>query len=96
MNNIIQAIERIKYYEGLYEKLEEAINIYDKDPSLYLSIRDSINELEDYYSSEVWMEDYDLDSKNFLPNDLKRGVLSEDGLWNLLIEKDKIEKSIKD
>jgi hypothetical protein len=30
------------------------------------------------------MADYQADEKGELPSDLKRGVLSEDGLWNLL------------
>jgi len=34
--------------------------------------------------SGQWLADYELDEAGGLPPDLKRGVLSEDGLYNLL------------
>lgn len=33
-----------------------------------------------------WLEDYELDSAGLLPKELKRGVLSQDGLYNLLTD----------
>ena len=57
-------------------------------------VRAALNALEDaeedmrvltaYYVSGQWLRDYELDEAGRLPPDLKRGVLSEDGLWNLL------------
>ncbi len=43
-----------------------------------------IAKLEEYYTSEQWKEDLALDEAGKLPADLKRGVLSEDGIYNLL------------
>lgn len=43
-----------------------------------------ISELDDYYTSENWKLDLNLDELGKLPDDLKRGVLSEDGIFNLL------------
>ena len=43
-------------------------------------------ELAVYYSSDAWKRDYAADEAGLLPKDLKRGVLSEDGLYNLLEE----------
>lgn len=43
--------------------------------------------LSDYYGSEVWKQDFADDEAGLLPKDLKRGVLSEDGLWNLLSDR---------
>ena len=31
-----------------------------------------------------WKEDFEADEKGKLPKDLKRGVLSEDGIYNML------------
>ena len=42
--------------------------------------------LEEYYSSGAWRRDFDDDDAGRLPQDLKRGVLSEDGIWNLLTD----------
>lgn len=40
--------------------------------------------LEEYMISGLWLKDYELDEKGKFPDSLKRGVLSEDGLYNLL------------
>ena len=46
--------------------------------------KESIQTLSDYYESGDWLEDYELDEQRLLPPDLKRGVLSQDGLYDLL------------
>lgn len=40
--------------------------------------------LDEYYTSGVWREDYEADERGELPLDLKRGVLSQDALYDLL------------
>ena len=40
--------------------------------------------LETYYTSGQWRDDYEADERGELPPDLKRGVLSQDGLYDLL------------
>ena len=40
--------------------------------------------LEEYYTSGEWRGDYEADEAGLLPPDLKRGVLSQDGVYNLL------------
>lgn len=42
--------------------------------------------LSDYYDSGQWLDDYTLDEMGLLPKDLKKGVLSQDCLYNLLCE----------
>ncbi len=39
--------------------------------------------LSSYYET-LWRDDFEADEKGLIPNDMKRGVLSEDGLYNLL------------
>lgn len=41
-----------------------------------------------YMESGKWMDDYELDRAGLLPKELKRGVLSQDGLYNLLTDWD--------
>lgn len=50
----------------------------------YEQAQESIAALEKYYGSEEWKKDFADDEAGRLPADLKRGVLSEDGIWNLL------------
>ena len=47
-------------------------------------MQDDIAALSGYYGSQEWRKDFEDDEAGLLPEDLKRGVLSEDGLWNLL------------
>ena len=42
--------------------------------------------LREYMDSGLWLSDYEADERGELPKDLKRGVLSEDGLYDLLTE----------
>ena len=65
-------IERITHMEALYDRARETGQI---PPDLI-----------DYYESGQWLKDYEADERGDLPRNLKRGVLSQDGLWNLLHE----------
>ena len=40
--------------------------------------------MEAYYTSQQWKDDYAMDEAGTFPEKLKRGVLSQDGIWNLL------------
>ena len=42
--------------------------------------------LSDYYGSTQWMQDYEDDEAGKFPMDLKRGVLSEDAVYDLFTE----------
>ena len=53
---------------------------------------EDVAELSKYYGSELWKQDYAADEAGNLPPDLKRGVLSEDGIWNLLSDYREIQK----
>ena len=50
------------------------------------SLRRKRRLLEKYMDSELWLKDFGKDERGKLPRTLKRGVLSEDGLYNLLSE----------
>ncbi len=45
-----------------------------------------LKRLLEYYEGGQWLRDYELDEQGGLPPDLKRGVLSEDGVYNFLAE----------
>ena len=69
--------ERIAYYESILDSAEQKI-AGGQDASAEL------RELEAYYTSPLWKEDYAADEAGLLPKDLKRGVLSQDGIDHLL------------
>ena len=49
-------------------------------------LKNLISELEAYYESVKWRKDFENDEAGLLPKNLKRGVLSEDGINDLLDE----------
>jgi hypothetical protein len=83
-------IERIKWMEQRFKNVLAAIK--DGDTKSLKTIKEDIAELSKYYSSELWKQDFAADEAGILPPDLKRGVLSEDGIWNLLADYRDIQK----
>ncbi len=61
----------------------------------YEAAQEALRELEAYYGSEDWRQDFAADEAGRLPKEMKRGVLSEDAVWNLLEERDRLELRIK-
>ncbi|MBR6624109.1 MAG: DUF4298 domain-containing protein [Ruminococcus sp.] len=57
-----------------------------KDISENPEISTMLDALTSYYESKQWLADYEADERGEIPHDLKRGVLSEDGVYNLLSE----------
>ena len=76
----LTAIPRIQRMEACFDALC-APNAREREdfPAL-------VRELTQYYEGGVWLSDYELDEQGLLPRDLKRGVLSEDGVYDLLTE----------
>lgn len=72
-------IERIIKMEFIFDTLQQ--NIDHKNEFLFQNL---YNQLIEYYESDDWKEDYQLDELGLLPSDLKRGVLSQDGIYNFL------------
>ena len=83
-------IERIKWMEQRFNNALAAIK--DESAASLKAIKEDVAELSKYCGSELWKLDYAADEAGKLPPDLKRGVLSEDGIWNLLSDFRDIQK----
>jgi hypothetical protein len=81
---IMTRIERITHMEGLLDKSTEVIARLEQALEDFAALQPDIAELEAYYTSPQWRKDFEADEAGKLPKDLKRGVLSEDGVWNVL------------
>ena len=57
----------------LFPRIRQMEEIYDR-------VREDIATLREYEESGQWLQDYEADERGELPRDLKRGVLSQDGL----------------
>lgn len=76
-------IARIKRMEVCFDTLSKAV-YGSRDMLCCPMIKDMLKELTEYYQSGQWLCDYEADERGELPSDLKRGVLSQDGVYNLL------------
>lgn len=79
-----EQLKRIEYYEDL---LNKAADIIRKKPFLAKnlpSLQDCLKQLDEYYASESWKGDFSDEEKGLIPGDVRRGVLSEDGIYNVL------------
>ena len=84
-------IERIKWMEQRFNHALAAIK--DGSAVSLKAIKEDVAELSKYYGSESWKQDFAADETGKLPPDLKRGVLSEDGIWNLLSDYREMQKT---
>ena len=80
----MEQIARIRHMEQLFDLAKEAMEEVMMSLETYEKAQEAIAVLSEYYGSKEWKQDYADDEAGLLPKDLKRGVLSEDGLWNLL------------
>ena len=86
-------IERITKMETLFDKSEEVVKRLEAALEDFAELEGDIAELEVYYGKD-WRKDFEADEAGKLPKDLKRGVLSEDGLWNLLEDYQRLKETI--
>ena len=77
-------IERVEKMEALFDAAQSAVNALDEALDAFDGVRDGLKTLDAYYQSADWKEDFEADEHGAFPEDLKRGVLSEDALYNLL------------
>lgn len=61
----------------------------------YVAVQEAIRELNAYYGSDEWKQDLADDEAGLLPREMKRGVLSEDSIWNLLEDNKELLARIK-
>ena len=80
----IQRIQRITRMEEILDTATAMLNDLELKLEAYEQYQSEIKVLEEYYASQRWKDDFELDEKGGFPPDLKRGVLSEDGIYNLL------------
>lgn len=79
-----KTIERIRMMERYFDMLQE---IAITNPNALReggSSAQMLQTLARYYENGQWLRDYELDEQGLLPQNLKRGVLSQDALYAFL------------
>lgn len=79
-----KTVSRIREMEAILDDAARRMDELEAALRAYLDCQGALNTLERYYTGPDWREDLALDEAGRLPAALKRGVLSEDGIYNLL------------
>ena len=79
-------LERIREMERCLDVSREAVDRLAEALSAYETARKDYKKLTDYYGSPLWRADFEADEAGELPADLKRGVLSEDAVYDLITD----------
>ncbi len=79
-------IERITAYEEILDRVARAQVVLESALTQYRQLLPQLDALEQYYTGPEWRQDFADDEAGLLPSGLKRGVLSEDGIYDALSE----------
>lgn len=81
--------------EAIYQKASVTLKALEANIFDLQHMQDDLQKLSDYYGSKQWRKDFEADEQGLYPEDLKRGVLSEDGVYNLLEQNKEIMDVLK-
>lgn len=81
--------------EERYDQLEKGVRALQAALAGCENFKDNYKALCRYQKSGKWRKDYEADEQGKLPADLKRGVLSQDGLYNLLQDATEVLEALK-
>lgn len=78
--------ERICHMEEILNEASAAVHALTQSLGQYEALLPALKELIAYYESPQWRQDFEDDCAGKLPDTLKRGVLSEDAVYDLLTD----------
>ena len=81
--------------ESILNRATQKMDALEKKIAEYEEFQSEIQKLEAYYTSQQWKDDLAMDEKGELPDKLKRGILSEDGIYNMLERNKELLSRIK-
>ena len=79
-------VARIKGMERRMRRAEKVLRSMEYALDEWDMMNSDMKVLNKYLGSEEWKADLMADEEGLLPDNLSRGVLSEDGIWNLLVD----------
>lgn len=88
MGNKRELLKRVREMEARYDELARILDELDEAVAAFERFGPELQVLRDYMDSGQWKADFEADEAGQIPPGVKRGVLSEDGLYDLLLEAD--------
>lgn len=95
MSDNKKQLARIRKMERRLNRASAAVKRLEAALDKWEDAQEAIAALNEYYGSDLWKQDLADDEAGRLPADLKRGVLSEDGIWNLLTDCSELTSRLK-
>lgn len=89
-------IDRIIHMEKALDNVSAAVNNLSEAINAYAEVQAQYQQLTDYYFGPDWLKDLDDDREGLLPHDLKRGVLSEDAVYDLVSDNDALIEQLRE
>ena len=84
IDNCSEAELRVARYSSLFKDVEDAIKQAEVGVDMLMDQWENICMINDYLDSGEWQADFEADEGGEIGKDIPRGVLSEDGLYNVL------------
>ena len=85
---------RVMEMEARFNRVSGCLENLEKALEAYAAVRENLRILADYYDGGQWREDFEADEAGAFPQDLPRGVLSEDGLYDVLQKNDGLKEQM--
>ena len=95
MTKTEKAVKRITEMEEILGEARKRVHALEEALEGFEEYQDKIRELDRYYTGKDWKSDYAMDEKGELPAGLKRGVLSEDAVYDLLEQNQELLELMK-
>ena len=89
-------IARIYRMGKIMDNSGKAVRDLQEALDRYVALEEEIRELELYYTGGQWQKDFADDEAGRLPRDLRRGVLSEDAVFDFLTLRDEVISKYKE
>ena len=89
-------IERIQAMEKIFNEVKAAVDGLEEALDAYEAVQAKFDQLDEYYSGDVWMEDFEADEAGQIPKSIPRGVLSEDGVYDLITKDRELNARLAD
>lgn len=80
-------IKKITEYENILNKEKELIENLNKAIDEYTEYEKHYQKLKKYYNSKEYFDDLEKEEKGMYPEELPRGIFSEDAIFDLFGEK---------
>ncbi len=87
--------ERVAFMEAQLDRAIPAVQALEKALEDYRAALPALESLAQYMDGGQWLRDYVADEQGLLPKDMKRGVLAQDTLFDLLCDEIRLRQDMK-